>query len=137
MTSLRRPFFAFSIMALFISIFACRQEPFQQGRNLYVTHCQNCHMEDGSGLGTNIPPLAQADFLKDHQDQIACIIRYGIADTIIVNGKQYNEPMAGIGKDVLTEFQIANIINYINHSWGNDFGFVKVENIRAELEDCD
>ena len=91
-------------------------------------------MADGSGLGANIPPLAQSDYLRDKQSLISCIIRYGQEGAIEVNGTTYNEPMPGV--EGLSEFQIANIINYINHAWGNDYGFVKVEAIRAELENC-
>ena len=91
-------------------------------------------MADGTGLRANIPPLAGADYLKKQQDKISCIIRNGQVGEIVVNGITYDEPMAGI--TTLSDFQIANIINYINHAWGNDYGFVKVEDIRQQLENC-
>lgn len=122
------------VSTLFLLAISCQQEPYQQGKNLYVTHCESCHMADGTGLGGNIPPLAQADYLEQQQDQLACIIRHGMEGAIEVNGKTYTEAMPGV--ETLSEFQIANIINYINHAWGNDYGFVKVEDIRAELENC-
>ncbi|MEL6655097.1 MAG: cytochrome c [Bacteroidota bacterium] len=112
----------------------CQQEPYQQGKVLYSLHCENCHMANGTGLRGNIPPLAGADYLKREQAQISCIIRNGQAGEIIVNGVTYDEPMPGVAE--LSDFQIANIINYINHAWGNDYGFVKVEDIRQELENC-
>jgi mono/diheme cytochrome c family protein len=129
-------FFRFVLLAttLLLITHSCEQEPYQQGKNLYTKYCENCHMADGSGLGTNIPPLAQADFLENEQDIIACIIRYGITDTLLVNGNSYENPMAGIENH--TEFQIANIINYINHAWGNDYGFVTVEDLRSQLKKC-
>jgi len=65
---------------------------------------------------------------------MACIIRVGQNDTIRVNGRTYNQPMPG--NDQLTEFQITNIINYINHAWGNDYGVVKLEDVRRLLEEC-
>lgn len=129
----------FVLIALFsfgtcLWLASCANPPFAQGQNLYLTHCANCHMEDGSGLRGNIPPLAGADYLRDHQEELACIIRYGQQDTIVVNGRTYHEPMPGVPG--LTEFQIANIINYINQAWGNDYGFVKVEDLRTQLEQC-
>ena len=130
------PFFRFVLLAttLLLITHSCEQEPYQQGKNLYTSYCENCHMADGSGLGTNIPPLAQADFLKNEQEKIACIIRYGITDTLVVNGNSYETPMAGI--ENLSEFQIANIINYINQAWGNDYGFVMLEDLRSQLKKC-
>ena len=122
-----------NLVLIFIAL-SCQQEPYQQGKNLYVQHCENCHMADGTGLGGNIPPLAGADYLKEKPGIVSCIIRYGMEGEVLVNGTTYDEPMPGV--ETLSEFQIANIINYINHAWGNNYGFVKVEDIRTQLENC-
>ena len=53
---------------------------------------------------------------------------------IIVNGKDYNAPMAGIPK--ITAFEITNIINFINKSWGNNLPFVKFSDVKTKLEEC-
>ena len=123
-----------SALVLILSGSACGNPPFAQGQKLYALHCESCHMDDGTGLGGNIPPLARSDYLADHQDILGCLIRYGQQDTIIVNGRSYSEVMPGVPD--LTEFQIANIINYINQAWGNDYGFIKVEDLRRQLDDC-
>ena len=91
-------------------------------------------MDDGTGLEGNIPPLAGADYLTLYKSKLACIIRYGIQDTISVNGATYNNAMPGVPQ--LTDFEIANILNYINHAWGNDYGFVTIDEVRAGLEKC-
>ena len=78
------PFFLLLCLALLTM--GCGNEPFAQGKNLYTTHCENCHMANGTGLGGNIPPLAQSDYLQSQQQKIACIISYGQADTILVTG---------------------------------------------------
>ena len=91
-------------------------------------------MDDGTGLEGNIPPLAGADYITQHRSNLACIIRYGMQDTISVNGIIYNNAMPGVPQ--LTDFEIANILNYINHSWGNDYGFVTIDEVRASLEKC-
>ena len=75
---------------------ACEYQPYSQGKVLYDFHCANCHMQDGAGLRGLIPPLANADYLKNNQESLACVIRYGLKGTIIVNGKEYNTQMAGI-----------------------------------------
>lgn len=91
-------------------------------------------MEDGTGLAQLIPPLAGADYLAADPLASVCITRYGIADTIRVNGVTYNQPMAGI--EGLTEFQITNIVNYVNQAWGNDYGDVTLAEVRQRLEEC-
>ncbi len=127
---------AFFLMCSLASIWliSCEGNPYKQGAILYENFCVNCHMEDGSGLEGLIPPLAGADYLKENNLQTACIIRKGISDTILVNGRQYTDPMAGIPQ--LSDFEINNIINYINHAWGNDYGYVKLEDVRQTLENC-
>ena len=41
------------------------------------------------------------------------------------------------GVPQLTEFEIANIINYIHHSWENNLEFVKIDEVRATLAACE
>lgn len=128
------------LSSLFVFLFlvflsSCQSNPFRQGELLYLNFCANCHMEDGSGLAGNIPPLAGADFLRDHQEELACIIRRGMEGEVVVNGQTYNQPMAAIPE--LTEFEIANVINYINQAWGNDYGYIKLQTVRDGLEQCD
>lgn len=123
------------ILACLLPLMACNDNPYQQGERLYLYHCANCHMEDGSGLEGLIPPLAQSDFLQHYPEQIACIIRYGLADSIVVNGKVYkDQQMEGIPD--LNHFEITNIINYIHHAWDNGLGVKNVLDVQRELENC-
>ncbi len=105
-----------------------------QGAYLYERECSSCHMPDGSGLGALYPPLANSDYLRENQGNLACIIKYGISDTMIVNGIQYDMPMEGIKK--LNEVEITNIINYINTAWNNQIAEQKLEDISAQLKKC-
>ena len=91
-------------------------------------------MDDGSGLQGLIPPLNGSDYLEQNNLFTACIIRYGQVDTIKVNGRTYQNPMPGFSQ--LSDFEITNVINYINQAWTNDFGYVKLADIRQELESC-
>jgi mono/diheme cytochrome c family protein len=124
-----------TVIFLLIAInISCNQEPYKQGRILYENFCANCHMEDGTGLPGIIPPLAGADFVEENQESLPCLIRYGIQTPLSVNGNLYTTPMEGVPK--LTEFEITNVINYINTSWGNDYGIVKHLDVRQQLEQC-
>lgn len=91
-------------------------------------------MPDGAGLKSLIPTLVKADYLLDNPLKTACIIRYGIEDTLIVNGNQYTQAMAAV--PVLSDFEIANIMNYIHSSWGNDMPFVTLAQVKEALDSC-
>lgn len=114
---------------------SCEVKTYEHGEILYNNFCANCHMEDGSGLEGVIPPLAGADFLGKYSDQIPCIISKGIKGPMTVNGREYNTEMMGIPQ--LTEFEITNVINYINTAWGNDFEIVKHLEVREALKKCE
>lgn len=135
-TVYRSLFLFFSLLLYFFSLSlttSCNENPYKQGAILYTNFCANCHMDDGSGLKGVIPPLANADYVRDNQALLPCIIRNGMKGEVIVNGKSYNQPMVGI--DALSDFEITNVINYINHSWGNDYGFCKLEDVRNALKE--
>lgn len=114
---------------------SCQANPYAEGERLYKTHCANCHMDDGSGLSALIPPLAGADFLKSHRERLPCILKYGLKDTIRVNDVSYAEEMPGV--PTLSEVHITNILNYVNHSWGNDQPVYRLDEVQQLLKQCD
>ncbi len=114
--------------------FCCQSNPYVQGERLYKVYCGNCHMEDGNGLRGLYPPLAQSDYLYQHHADLPCIITKGLQQPIVVNGKTYELPMAPI--EGLSSVQIANIINYISHAWGNDAGYTKIQEVEKALTNC-
>lgn len=127
--------FALLLFLLSFAFFACDDNPYVQGQILYKNFCENCHMEDGTGLQGIIPPLAGSDYLAANQGLLPCLIRNGYKGEMIVNGRIYNTEMQAIKE--LTEFEITNVINYINTAWGNDIEIVKHLDVRAALEACE
>lgn len=125
---------AFSLLVISFLTNCETRKSFWQGEILYYNFCENCHMEDGSGLRGLIPPLANADYVKQDPVRMACIIRYGMEGEVVVNDTTYNQAMPGVPQ--LTDFEIANVINYINQAWGNDYGYVKFEDVKQALEAC-
>ena len=121
-------------MAFMFSFWSCSYEPYTQGKRLYQAFCSNCHMDNGEGLRSLYPPLANSDYLEKNHDQLACIIANGISGKIVVNGKEYNQAMAPV--TALNDIEINNIINYINHAWGNDLGKSNIANVRSNLKKC-
>lgn len=121
-----------TLLLLIILLAACGKTNHQQGHNLYDVHCGNCHMEDGTGLRQLIPPLAGSDWLRDNPAAVVKGIVYGMEGPMVVNGVTYNQPMPG--NKELTEFQIVNIVNYINQAWGNDYGLITVTDTREWMQ---
>lgn len=113
---------------------ACNTETYQSGERLYKSMCANCHMDNGEGLGALIPPLAGSDYLGPNREKLPCILRYGLQDTITVKGKVYVEKMAGM--QGLSDIQITNLLNYINHAWGNNQAAYSFEEVEALLAKC-
>ena len=126
--------FFLSFLFFIIALIACNSSPYRQGEALYVTNCANCHMEDGSGLGRNIPVLAQSDYLVTHRNQLACIVKYGLKDTIVVNGTTYHQAMPGNAK--LSDVEITNILNYVFQAWGNNLPVIHLKEVTGSLEKC-
>lgn len=128
-----RPLFALSALFLLVLSLttACGKTEHLQGRNLYLEHCANCHLDEGQGLRRLIPPLAGSDYLREQPQAVVRGIRYGMEGPMRVNGVTYDQPMPGNVE--LSEFQIVNIVNYINQAWGNDYGSITVEQTREWL----
>ena len=89
----------------------------QQGKEVYTTYCQNCHMMDGKGLAGTFPPLAKADYLKKPVKMVIDGILKGQSGKMTVNNVKYNAVMPA--QNYLTDEQIADVLNYVYKSWGN------------------
>lgn len=106
-----------------------------QGQALYNAHCSNCHQEDGSGLRRLIPPLASSDYMIQDVERTVCIIKYGMEGQIIVNDEDYHQKMPGNEK--LKDIEIAQIATYIYNSWGNQKGYIGVQDVSSYLKSCE
>jgi mono/diheme cytochrome c family protein len=87
-------------------------EEMTRGKLIYRNLCQTCHQEDGSGVEGAFPSIAvnESDAGK------------------VVNGVEGSSMIAF--KDELTDREIADVLNYINNTWGKKFGRTTIEEIR-------
>ena len=106
-----------------------------QGKRLYLTHCANCHQEDGSGLAKLYPRLAKSDYLMEDLKRAACIIRNGMNKEIIVNGVTFDQPMPA--NDQLDPIDVAEILTYISNSWGNKANISSTRDVSIWLKKCE
>ncbi len=122
------------IGSIILFFLGCSSNKYEQGEKLYETHCASCHQMNGEGLGKLYPPLNQSDYWKNNINSVPCIIRNGLKDTISVNGKTYNTAMAGIPQ--LTEYEIANIVNFIQSKWYQNQEEITIKTINSNLKNC-
>ncbi|HCX20453.1 MAG TPA: cytochrome C, partial [Cytophagales bacterium] len=106
-----------------------------QGKQLYLTHCANCHQKDGSGLAQLYPPLAKSDYLMSDLKRAACIVKNGIEGEIVVSGRTFNQPMPGLPD--LTPIEVAEIVTYVSNSWGNEAGISSTRDVSIWLKKCE
>ena len=111
----------FGLVVAGISFQLYQQKPLQQsindGEEIYMDFCLQCHQQNGKGVSGVFPPLAQSDYLLSDVNRSISAIKYGLKGSIIVNGKNYNSVMVSQGLD---NEEIADVMNYILHSWGNE-----------------
>ena len=97
------------------------------GKNVYQTYCQSCHMEEGVGVEGAFPSLVKTGNLTD-KNKLVKIVLQGMRGPIVVNGVKYNSEMAGLS---LTDQETADVINYIRNSWGNKAAMITVADVAA------
>jgi nitrite reductase (NO-forming) len=98
-----------------------------RGKEIYVSYCLSCHLEDGKGIENTYPPLAKSDYLVADKKRAIEQVLHGAKGDMKVNGKTYNVEMTGFD---LTDEQVSDVLNYTLNSWGNKGGVVKPEDVK-------
>lgn len=89
--------------------------------------CFTCHQVNGQGLAPAFPPLANADYLLENKFRAIHQTINGSDHPITVNGVEY--PGKVMTKVELTDQEVADVVNYILNSWGNNGGTVTVDEV--------
>ena len=93
------------------------RQSMERGSAIYTDFCMQCHMADGKGVAETFPPLAKADYLNEQTTASIKAVKYGLQGEIVVNGKTYQSAMPKPG---LYDDEIADVMNFILNSWGNE-----------------
>lgn len=104
-------------------------ESMERGEKLYNTNCIACHRNTGEGIANVFPPLAKSDYLMADRGRAIRQIAYGANGEMTVNGVVYNGSMPPFD---LSDQEIADIMNYIMNSWGNEAPIVTPEEVEEE-----
>ncbi|WP_406826780.1 c-type cytochrome [Pedobacter sp. KACC 23697] len=122
-------------------IFSCQnqetidlQNYMSNGKDIYKTKCQNCHGENGEGLGQLAPPLTDSLFLKANKSRLACFIKNGVNESLTVHGQVYKEKMPAFPE--LADIDVAQVMVFVTNSFGNKQGFVPYSKVSKDLQNC-
>ena len=123
------------MMSLLVLIFGCKnnseentaaisqqefpaevKESISGGAEIYNNFCASCHLSGGEGIKGVFPPLKDSDWLQEKRKESIHAVKFGLRGPIEVNGVAYDNLMPTLG---LSNREIADVMNYINSSWGN------------------
>lgn len=108
------------------------QESITRGADIYNNFCASCHLTGGEGISKVFPPLKGSNWLTEKRTASIRAVKHGVSGPIEVNGEEYDNLMPSLG---LNDEEVADVMNYINNSWGNQVEEpVTVEEVAAVKE---
>jgi mono/diheme cytochrome c family protein len=105
-----------------------------RGQALYLDNCTGCHMPDGLGIARVFPPLTgSAAIQADNPGTVIHVVLAGskMADP---SSKPTGLSMPGFGWK-LDDREIAEVVNYARHAWGNLAPLVDADAVAAVRKD--
>jgi mono/diheme cytochrome c family protein len=99
-----------------------------RGKDMYVTYCTSCHMDQGEGIEDVYPPLAKSDYMMADKKRSIQQILKGVSGEIKVKGKIYNSEMAGLE---LSDQEVSDVLNYVRNSFGNKGDAVTPDHVKT------
>jgi mono/diheme cytochrome c family protein len=100
------------------------------GAAVFQSRCVACHQATGTGLPGVFPPLADSEWVKGDEKQVASIVLRGITGTLTVKGGKYAGAMPPFA-DQLGDGEIAAVLTYVRGQWGNGAQAITPETVAA------
>ena len=105
----------------------------KRGQAVYSRTCIACHQPTGMGLPPVFPPLAGSEWVaKDASIAVRNII-HGMQGPVTVKGMTYNSMMPPVAG--LSDKDIADVVNYVNNTWGNAGPSVTEAEVEGDQEE--
>ena len=114
MTSLKS--FALCFLAA-AAVAAPDADSMKRGQAVYSRTCIACHQPTGMGLPPVFPPLAGSEWIAKDASIAVRNITNGMQGPVTVKGMTYNSMMPPVAG--LTDKDIADVVTYVNNSFGN------------------
>jgi len=97
------------------------------GEKIYNEKCKACHQADGKGLAPAFPPLASSDYLLSDKKRAVAQALNGSNKEIVVNGVKFVGIMP---PQVNTHEDAVAVINYVLNNFGNNGGYITVDEVK-------
>jgi glucose/arabinose dehydrogenase/mono/diheme cytochrome c family protein len=115
---------------------------YKKGKEIYEREgfCSTCHQKNGFGLqSSGFPPLSRSEWVNQSTERLIKITLKGVYGPMKVKGVNYpgQVPMTPY-EGMLNDEEVAAVLSYIRHSFGNNKGFVskeEVARVRADIID--
>src|SRR5699024_10476628 len=106
------------------------------GATIYSNNCSACHQNNGQGITGAFPSLVDAPYVtnEDPTNHIRAIL-YGLQG-ITIGGEEYTGVMQAFG-DMLSDEEVAAVINFERTNWGNNAPTVTAEDVASVRSDDD
>lgn len=100
--------------------------------------CATCHQPNGQGLANIYPPIIGNEWVNGDKERLIKLALHGLWGDITVDGKHYSAtggvpPMTPMG-GVFNNEEMAAVLTYVRHSWGNNSGVVTPDEVAKVRE---
>jgi mono/diheme cytochrome c family protein len=124
------------IAATIVFMVGCKEgvskERLENGKKIYLTYCQSCHMDDGSGVPRLNAPLINSAYVSGDKQKLINIVLKGSAVFANEPARSYTNTMPSMAS--LGDEPLADVLTFIRNNFQNTGDPVSVAEVRAERE---
>src|SRR5688572_3209675 len=104
----------------------------ENGKKIYATNCQSCHMDDGGGVPGMNAPLKGSQYVAGDKEKLISIVLYGSKAFTSDSERKYQNKMPS--QPNLTDQQIADVLTYVRNSFNNKASAISAEEVKPLRE---
>lgn len=97
------------------------------GEKIYNEKCFVCHQKNGQGIPNVFPNLVGSDFLLNNKVQAVAQVLNGSEHVVADKTVKYPAPMP---PQVGTKEEAVAVINYVLNNFGNDGGYISIDEVK-------
>ena len=97
--------------------------------------CVTCHQATGQGVINIYPPIVDTEWVNGDKTRLIKLVMHGLWGPITIKDTLYDPqkgvpPMTALGA-MYSDSELAAVLTYVRHSWGNNSGSVTPGEVKA------